>query len=246
MSTDSPDESAVSVQDVAKRLRFVLDRLYYGNQSLMARELRVQRSKLRRSLDGAVAKPDLDLINDISANGQIRYDWLVHGHEPMRQGHSEMPAPPPPRAARVAPNAELVVMGAETVWVPLFPVSLGAGPSGDIAVEVEPEGALPIPASFARALGIVNGHVPFAVHVRGDSMRGELDEEAVALGYRTEAWEGDGIYALYLAGELLVKRVQRVRGGFELVSANAAYAPLPIETDEVRIIGRVKGALTRL
>lgn len=143
-------------------------------------------------------------------------------------------------------NAEPIVMGAETVWVPLFPVSLGAGPEGDTAIEVEPEGAVPIPASFARALGIVNGHVPFAVYVRGDSMRGELEDESVALGYRTEVWEGEGIYAVYLSGELLVKRVQRVRGGYELVSTNPAYAPLPVETDEVRIIGRVKGALTRL
>lgn len=92
MQKSTPDSSKQdeSVQAIADRLQFLLEREYGGNQSEMARGLSVERQKLRRSLSAEVAKPDLSLINDVSANGQIRYDWLRFGQEPMRQRHTTL------------------------------------------------------------------------------------------------------------------------------------------------------------
>ena len=130
--------------------------------------------------------------------------------------------------------------------MPIYPVHLGAGTSGDVpSDEIEPEGAFPVPGAFARRLGINGDKTPFAVTVRGDSMDEDFPDGAIVLGFRVSDPHGDAIHALYADGELFVKRIRRVPGGgYELLSSNSAYSPIPVRSEDVRIIGRIVGALT--
>jgi phage repressor protein C with HTH and peptisase S24 domain len=145
----------------------------------------------------------------------------------------------------VASNAELVELGTETLWLPLYPARLAAGPNGGEPNDIEPEGAVPLPASFARAQGLGTSR-NFSAYVRGDSMRDDLDDGDLVFGIVQEEWDREAVYALYMTGELLVKRVVRQRTGYELVSTNRSYPPIPIITDDVRLIGRVVGSISRL
>lgn len=227
----------------------LLERHFGNNQSRMARETGVHRQKLLRSLSADVSKPDTELLDALSRKGGFRFEWLISGQEPLMDRDAEVPSgrvAEPARSPVIQSNAEFVDLGKDSIWVPIYPVYLGAGDDGDVSIEdLEPEGAFPLPASFARQLGI-NGHrKPFGVTVRGDSMNRDFPDGAMVFGYMVPEVDGEDIYALYLGGELLVKRVRRkLGGGYELISSNPSYPPVPVATDDVRVIGVIKGALT--
>ncbi len=229
-----------------------MEQFYFGNQSLMARELGIDRQKLRRSMVGDAAKPDLDLLAAVSKSGRFDLEWLKTGQGRFTlvgglglltaaggAGHGRT------RPPAIESNAELVELGESTLWIPLYPARLAAGGNGGEPEDFGPEGAVPLPGGFARAQGL--GDSPnFSAYVRGDSMRDDFDDGDLVFGLLQEEWDREGVYALYLRGELLVKRVRRTGRDYDLISTNPKYSPIPIDTDDVRLIGRVVGAISRV
>lgn len=95
----------------------------------------------------------------------------------------------------------------------------------------------------------ITGYVPwegedgcFALRVRGDSMvnAGILPEDIVIVRPQDTADHGQIVVAL-LEEEATVKRLYRKDGKVLLLPENPAYAP--IEAEEIRILGRVKGVV---
>ena len=79
-----------------------------------------------------------------------------------------------------------------------------------------------------------------AIVVEGDSMEPLLRDGDEILVDRTPRPLRDGIHVVRVGEALLVKRVQTgVPGRLILESANPAYRPIELSTDEVAVIGRV-------
>lgn len=80
----------------------------------------------------------------------------------------------------------------------------------------------------------------FAVKVRGDSMRdaGIMDGDIAIIEQRSTASDGDIVVAL-LEDSVTLKRFYREKGRIRLAPENQAYKP--IFTNDVRILGRLKG-----
>jgi len=80
----------------------------------------------------------------------------------------------------------------------------------------------------------------FAVKVRGDSMRdaGIMDGDIAIIEQRSTASDGDIVVAL-LEDSVTLKRFYREKGRIRLAPENPAYKP--IFTNDVRILGRLKG-----
>ena len=190
---------------------------------------------------GSVKNMLAALVRDGYIANEDRAYHFVTDHPTKVSDYVYGPTRPDPRAS----NAEMVELGTEALWIPLYPAFLGAGGNGGEPNDIAPEGAVPIPSSFARSQGIGSGPT-FSAYVRGESMKDDFQDGDLVFGTLQEDYDREAIYALYLAGELLVKRVVRRLRGFELVSSNPHYAPIPIATDDVRLIGRVVGAISRV
>lgn len=76
--------------------------------------------------------------------------------------------------------------------------------------------------------------------VRGDSMTPTLNDRDWAMLDRSQTRLSDGIFAILLDGELLVKRIQLGGREIRIISDNAAYEPIVVPKDEVdeRIVVR--------
>ncbi len=116
------------------------------------------------------------------------------------------------------------------------------------------QGAVPlvgVVTAGAPILAVENvlGYVPwegetgcFALRVRGDSMvnAGILPEDIVIVRPQDTADHGQIVVAL-LEDEATVKRLYRKDGKVLLIPENPAYEP--IESEDIRILGRVKGVV---
>jgi len=87
-----------------------------------------------------------------------------------------------------------------------------------------------------------------AINVLGDSMEPTLHEGNVVLVDRTQQrWQRGGIFVVATVGGLFIKRLQpKANGAVELISDNPAYPPERIESSDVRILGKVVGAFTKI
>lgn len=77
--------------------------------------------------------------------------------------------------------------------------------------------------------------------VTGDSMvdAGIVEGDIVLVG--DEPFEDGGIYVVQVEDYFFVKRVERTRKGFRLISENHKYPPVEIPSNlEIQIIGKVK------
>lgn len=162
------------------------------------------------------------------------------------EGNSDSEPAAPVSAPDLPPvesNATLVDLGESSIWIPYFPARLGAAQSGQDPYDIEPEGGFPLPAAFARRLGL-HGNL-FAADVAGDSMRDQFNDGDVVFGKRQKEWDREAIYALYIDGGLLVKRIVKEGKRYQLVSNNPAYPPRPVNSEDAYIIGRVFGSINR-
>ena len=123
----------------------------------------------------------------------------------------------------------------------------GAGGAGEDGPAIDVAGVLAIECEYMRrALGR-NGPGFITVTVSGDSMEPTLgDGDVIIVDTARTAIDASGIYVVELAGDLLVKRVQRrMDGSLVLKSDNAAYDPEHIQAGAAHTL-RVLGRMTRL
>ena len=59
-------------------------------------------------------------------------------------------------------------------------------------------------------------------------------------------WDGEGVYAIQMDGSGFVKRLSRKPGKLVVISDNPRYETyeVPLDTDDIRIIGKVRGGVS--
>lgn len=86
----------------------------------------------------------------------------------------------------------------------------------------------------------------FALRIAGDSMEPKFSSgDVIIVRKQEDADDGDVVVALVNGNDAVCKRLKKYEDGIALISTNPAYEPLyfsknEIETEPVRIIGRVK------
>lgn len=87
-----------------------------------------------------------------------------------------------------------------------------------------------------------------AINVLGDSMEPTLHEGNVVLIDRTkQEWQRGGVFVVATIGGLFIKRLQpKASGAVDLISDNPAYPVERIDAGDIRILGKVVGAFTKL
>jgi repressor LexA len=101
------------------------------------------------------------------------------------------------------------------------------------------EDTLPVPSEMVR-----NVSDAFLLRVRGDSMIGDgiLPRDLVVIKPQKTANQND-IVAVFIDDSATVKRISYEKSGVRLMSSNPNYEPIPIETEQAAIIGKVIGLI---
>ena len=121
------------------------------------------------------------------------------------------------------------------VEVPLLGVVAAGKP---IFAEENFSGSVPVPSDFVRTAPC------FALTVRGDSMKdvGILHGDIAVIEKRQSADNGEIVVAM-IDDAVTLKRFFRENNRVKLVAENPAYSP--IYTQDVKILGRLKGILRK-
>ena len=142
-------------------------------------------------------------------------------------------------------DAETPYYNSETgiLTIPFITQKISAGPGEeelpDDCLEVR---SIDILASMAKG---ISKKVLTAAEVKGDSMiEANIYPGDIVIFARGKI-EGDGIYVLALAGDVLVKRLQfdALSNELEIISMNRNYKPRTVsaDADGLRILGKVVG-----
>ncbi len=177
----------------------------------------------------AKARPPFGPMAILAASAGCSLDWLATGQHQ---------AAAPEQQADESPSA----MPPETVLLPLLNVVGSAGP-GFANGDVEIIDRMPFPRALLRRMGVSPEKAQFITH-SGDSMLPTLADGGVCLIDTARIHPaGDGIYALMVGDELLVKRLAFGAKGLTLISDNADKYPTELLTGDelgrVKIMGKV-------
>lgn len=127
------------------------------------------------------------------------------------------------------------------VLVPRVKATAGAGESWELDSDIA--GMYAFRESFMRAIGIKPKNA-IMMYVRGDSMEPLICDHDTILIDTSDKKPIEGfLYVLALGERLMVKRLQQIPNGWNIVSENRNYPPVPIEgqeQDSLNIIGRVR------
>jgi repressor LexA len=139
-----------------------------------------------------------------------------------------------PRSIKVIHPAYQVVTG--VTMLPLLG-SIAAG--APILAQEHVDEMIPVPSGMVR-----NVNNAFILRIKGDSMIGEgiLPHDLVVVKPQETANQGDLVAAL-LGDEATVKRINFAPDGIKLMPSNPAYAPIPVNQEDSRIIGKIVGLI---
>jgi repressor LexA len=120
------------------------------------------------------------------------------------------------------------------VMLPLLG-SIAAGTP--IEAQEHVEDLIPVPAEMVRNL-----QHAFLLRVKGDSMTGEgiLPRDLVVVKPQMTANHGE-LVAVLIGEEATVKRINYDPKGVKLMPSNPAYEPIPIESEDAHVIGKIVG-----
>ena len=123
--------------------------------------------------------------------------------------------------------------------VSMLPILGTIAAGAPILADEHVEGMVPVPNEMVR--NIANA---FILRVRGDSMSGEgiNPRDLVVIKPQQTANHGD-LVAVLMGDEATVKRFHKKDGRIQLMPSNPAYDPIPVETNDTKIIGRVVGLM---
>jgi phage repressor protein C with HTH and peptisase S24 domain len=187
-----------------------------------ARKCEIGESLMRSYIAGA--EPGLDKILRIWMSTQCSLSWLVAGEGDPTVAENTA------REERAAYD----LADSEFVSVPRYDVSASMG-NGDEVFDEAISGSLKFRREWLRSRGIEIENARL-LDSHGDSMEPLLFHRDLILIDKGAAsnW-GDGVYAIRLDGRLMMKRLQRIPGGVEIISENSSkYRPIQINlTDEL-------------
>jgi repressor LexA len=122
------------------------------------------------------------------------------------------------------------------VMIPLVgTISAGTG----ITAEENVEEMIPVAAEMVH-----NITGAFLLRVKGDSMIGDgiMERDLVLVRPQKTANQGEIVAAL-LGDQATVKRINFSSSGVRLMPSNPNYQPIPIESEDDRVIGKIVGLL---
>jgi hypothetical protein len=139
-------------------------------------------------------------------------------------------------------NVAAVLNDERSFVVPLLDMKLSAGRGTELAPEDEVCGYIPVPSylsSYGEKLG--------ALTVAGDSTYPTLSRGDLVV-CDSCGWSGEGVYAVRVGGDGLVKRVAKAPGKVVVISDNPKYPSYEISGDsqDFELIGRVHCAIKKL
>lgn len=124
--------------------------------------------------------------------------------------------------------------------IPLLDQKLSAGFGAFLPDDDTPVAYIAVPRQLRRF-----GEKLAALYVDGDSMeptyfRGDM------IICDSLGWDGEGVYAIQIDGSGFVKRLSRKPGKLVVISDNPHYETyeVPLDTDDIRIIGKVRGVVS--
>lgn len=108
-----------------------------------------------------------------------------------------------------------------------------------ILAEQNVEDMIPVPSEMVR-----NVQDAYLLRVRGDSMVGEgiMPRDLVVIKPQQTANHGD-LVAVLIGDDATVKRISFDRDAVRLMPANPDYAPIVIDTEDAKVLGRVVGLI---
>lgn len=169
-------------------------------------------------------------VRDICAGVGIRSTSTIHGHLKRLHEAGRINYSSGKRRAITIPEHQeerplyLPVVGQVTAGIPIL-------------AEENIERTLPFPSGFFSESEDV-----FALRIKGDSMIGAaiLNNDYVIVRRQSSADPGDIIVAL-VGNEATVKTLANVDGQMMLMPENPAYKPIPFNTEECQVLGKVCG-----
>lgn len=231
--------AVLGIESFPDRLRVLL-----GDDSALsfARKAGVSDSALHKWLNRK-SMPTLDNLAAIASAGNVNVGWLASGEGPM-QG-SLLPV----TVDRVQPVG-FVTEGDATVRIPIYD-GLSAGPNGGLEALGHILGFGDFFLDWIRYEARIDPKRAFAAPVRGDSMMNLLYDGDLVLGELQDFIDRDGIYAVSLNDQTLIKHVSQGprRGDVTLTSENTKYPPRVASEangDVLQPIGRIARRLTGL
>lgn len=209
--------------NVAERLNTALKKKNISQTKLV--ELTgLNKSAISSYLNGKY-EPKRDAVEIMAKTLDVSPTWLAGFDVPM--------------------DAETPYYNSETgiLTIPFITQKISAGPGEeelpDECLEVR---SIDILASMAKG---ISKKVLTAAEVKGDSMIEANIYPGDIVIFARGRIEGDGIYVLALAGDVLVKRLQfdALSNELEIISMNRNYKPRTVsaDADGLRILGKVVG-----
>ena len=240
--------------DLGNRIRAVAD--MYTSRQDAATAAGCSKQSLDKYMKGEQS-PTLKTMHMLTSGVGVSLDWLASGRGQMRK--AEPPLAPHDAVAEPrmlhdvishhgAPQSVKDTLGNpvdldEFAFIPRYSAQASAGHGADTQNCGKPLFSMAFRRYWIKHYLRADQSNLAVISVKGDSMDGVLnDRDAILIDLSDVAPTG-GLYIVRLAGDLMVKRVQKMPGGrFLLLSANPAYVPAevdPAQEADFAVVGRV-------
>lgn len=216
------------------------------SQTQLAKELGLAQSTYAKyELGGSIPESVMCYLAEKGFN----LHWLVTGQGPMFLGGNPSELNTPIESADGlskllpatihTPKGEVMVSpNEEMLFVPITQQKLSAGQGEDWGDDAYTGERVPVLKRLVKRYGAKL----LASQVVGDSMEPTISNGDVAI-YARECVQGDGIYALSVQGDVLIKRVSfdKLSNKLTIISDNSKYPvrDVPANADGVMVLGKV-------
>lgn len=232
--------------DISEKLLKFRTELRY-NQTQIAEKVGVSQ-RTWSNYEMGVREPSEKVLIELEKLGFQYKD--NRGEEPVVQSNTpSIPLPISQPLERSRPReieGKLIKYGTENsvpdggFVIPLLDQKLSAGYGAFLPDDDTPVAYIAVPRQLRRF-----GEKLATLYVDGDSMeptyfRGDM------IICDSLGWDGEGVYAIQMDGSGFVKRLSRKPGKLVVISDNPHYETyeVPLDTDEIRIIGKVRGVVS--
>jgi phage repressor protein C with HTH and peptisase S24 domain len=226
-----------------------------GGPSEVARKMHVTLPTLTRWRTGNADPSRTNLVKLADATG-VDLAWLATGKGEMRDNarlRATHAAAEPQMHYGVAQHQEVLhevkdTLGnpvdlADFVFIPRYAAKASAGHGADTQNCCKPLFSMAFRRYWIKHYLRADPANLAVISAKGDSMDGVLNDRDAILIDLSDVTPTGGLYVVRLAGDLMVKRVQKMPGGrFLLLSANPAYVPAevdPAQEADFAVVGRV-------